>query len=114
MKLKDIAELTNAEIICGEDKLNDDVQCCFACDLMSDVLTLKANDLLLITGLVNLQSVRTAEMSDIQYLMFVRNKELTPDIIELAKENGMLLMRSPYSMFKTAGLLYTAGLEPLF
>lgn len=114
MTLKDVAELTNAQVLCGSQRLNDSVEFCFASDLMSDVLTLKVNDILLITGLVNIQSIRTAEMSDIPYMLLVRNKEVTPDMIMLAEENGILLMKSSYSMFKASGILYQAGLKGIF
>lgn len=114
MTLKKIAELADAQILCGSHKLNNSIGFCFASDLMSDVLTLKVNDILLITGLVNIQSIRTAEMSDIPYLLFVRNKEVTADMIQLAEENDMLLMKSSYSMFKASGILYEAGLKGIF
>ncbi len=114
MTLKTIAELTNAQILCGAHKLDDDIEFCFASDLMSDVLTLKVNDILLLTGLVNIQAIRTAEISDIPYILFVRNKEVTPDIVQLAEENDILLMKSNFSAFKASGILYEAGLKGLF
>ncbi|MDR0660989.1 MAG: hypothetical protein LBG19_09375 [Prevotellaceae bacterium] len=114
MTLKEIAGLTDAQILCGARKLNEAIDFCFASDLMSDVLTLKVSDVLLITGLVNIQSIRTAEMSDIPYILFVRNKEVTPDMIKLAEENDMLLMKSNYSMFKASGILFEAGLKGIF
>lgn len=86
----------------------------FSSDLMSDVLTLSTNDVMLITGLANLQAVRTAEMSDIPVVLFVRNKQIGPDIVELGQELGLVLLRTEFSMFKTSGLLYSAGLEPVF
>lgn len=114
MTIKDVAELTKAQVLCGSQRLNDSVEFCFASDLMSDVLTLKMNHILLITGLVNIQSIRTAEMSDIPYILLVRNKEVTPDMISLAEENEILLMKSSYSMFKASGILYEAGLKGIF
>ena len=114
MTLKTVAELTNAQILCGAHKLDETIEFCFASDLMSDVLILKISNILLVTGLVNIQSIRTAEMSDIPYILFVRNKEVTPDMIQLAKENDMLLMKSSYSMFKASGILYESGLKGIF
>ena len=43
MKIQQIQELTDAVVACGNDKLDHDVQCAFASDLMSDVLTLDCN-----------------------------------------------------------------------
>lgn len=102
--------------MCGHNRIDAgvEVEHAFASDLMSDVLTLKHCDFMLITGLSNIQSIRTAEMSDIRVILFVRNKSVDAEMITLAEENDMVLLRTPYSMFKTAGLLYGAGLKPVY
>jgi hypothetical protein len=114
MKLKEIASVLNAKVTCGADKLDHDVEMGYSSDLMSDVLTLDTSNLILITGLVNLQCIRTAEMADIKAIAFVRNKKATEQMIELACENGMCVLESPYSLFKSTGLLYEAGLKPVY
>jgi len=114
MTLQEVAKLVNGEFMCGAERAQETVACAFASDLMSDVLTLKRSDFLLITGLANTQAMRTADMSDARYILFVRNKNVTPDMIELAKDSGIVVLRSPYSMFKTAGILYSAGLQPVY
>ncbi len=114
MKICEIADAVNGEVVCGSDRLEEDIDKAFASDLMSDVLTLKFQNFMLITGLSNIQSIRTAEMSDVQYVLIVRNKEITMDMVELAEDSGMVLIRSPFSMFKTAGILYQMGLKPVY
>jgi len=114
MTLQEITQLIDGEIICGADRAQETIEFGFASDLMSDVLTQKKSNFLLITGLANLQSIRTAEMSDTQYILFVRNKEVTPEMIELAEDGDMVVLRSPFSMFKTSGILYGAGIKPLY
>ncbi len=114
MKVEQIAELLDGKVVCGQDLLDRNVNSVFASDLMSDVLTLKSDDLLLMTGLGNVQTIRTAEMSDISTIIFVRNKKVNPDMLELAAENDMILIECPYSMFKASGILYQAGLEPIY
>ena len=114
MKLKDVVALLDAKVICGSGNLDREMEFAFASDLMSDVLTLKNDNLLLLTGLANLQTIRTSEMSDINNIIFVRNKKATAEMIELADENEMVLIECGYSMFKASGLLYKAGLKPLF
>jgi hypothetical protein len=86
----------------------------FASDLMSDVLTLKNDNLVLITGLVTLQTIRTAEMADINCIIFVRNKKASPEMVRLAMENGIDLIECKFSMFRTSGLLYQSGLKPVY
>jgi serine kinase of HPr protein (carbohydrate metabolism regulator) len=114
VKIKEIIEKINGSLVCGIDKIESDVEYAFASDLMSDVLTVNRQNLLLITGLGNLQAIRTAEISDISFLIFARNKKVTTDMKEIAEENGMVLIESPLSMFKISGELYQSGIKPLF
>lgn len=86
----------------------------FGSDLMSDVLTLEDEDILLITGLSNPQTIRTAEMADIKMVIIARGKEITYEMKQLAQDNGITLLTSPFSMFKICGLLHEQGLKPLF
>ncbi len=114
MTLHDVIPCVNGTVVCGEQFLDRTVHLGFASDLMSDVLTLLDEDLLLITGLSNIQSVRTAEMSDIGQILYVRNKQPAKDMIALAEEQGIVLITTPCSMFKASALLYQAGLKPVY
>jgi len=114
MKLREIATVLDAKVTCGTDKLDEEIGMGYSSDLMSDVLTLDTDNLILITGLVNLQCIRTAEMADIRAIVFVRNKKASDQMLELACENGMCILESPYSLFKSSGLLFQAGLKPVY
>ncbi|CCZ81217.1 hypothetical protein CE91St19_17360 [Odoribacter laneus] len=114
MLLKEIICLLEASLVYGEQYLNKEIKKAFAADLMSDVLRLNTEDMILITGMANLQVLRTAEMSDVSYILFVRNKKVTPEMLALAEENGIAVMQCKQSMFKVCGELYKAGLEPVF
>jgi len=114
MKIKDIVRLIDGEIVCGEENIDLDVNAAFSSDLMSDVLTIKADNLLLITGLVNVQTIRTAEMSDINCLLFTRNKVVTPEMKTIARDNDMVLITTPYTSFRTSGILFSNGLKPVY
>lgn len=114
MDIKTIMELTGAKCVSGDPDNPMKIRYGFACDLMSDVLTLDAEELLLITGLCNPQTIRTAEMSDLKCILFVRNKKVTDEMMELAEDNGIVLLESPYSMFRAVGELAKAGIEPIF
>ncbi len=113
MTIEEIARITNSRILCGED-VHPRITRAFASDLMSDVLTLETDHTLLITGLANVQALRTAEMSDISCILFARNKRVTEDMVRLARENEMVIMQTSYSVFYTSGLLYEAGIKPIF
>ncbi|MBN2807077.1 MAG: hypothetical protein JXR22_10505 [Prolixibacteraceae bacterium] len=113
MNLIELIELVNAKIVAG----NPDhriIEKAFCSDLMSDVLTIDTDQLLLITGMANVQTIRTAEMADIHAILLVRNKKASPDMIKLAKENNLVLFETSISMFHAAGKLYTAGLKPVY
>ncbi|MCQ2314277.1 MAG: hypothetical protein MJZ56_03785 [Bacteroidales bacterium] len=114
MKLKQIAELLEAKVLCGEERLDDNNDYCFSSDLMSDVLTLGDQNPIIVTGLCTMQTIRTCEMGNLEVVVFVRKKKPTPEMIELAEENGMILLSSDFSMFKACGILYQNGLKPLF
>lgn len=114
MKIQQIQELTEASVVCGSGLPDTETKCAFASDLMSDVLTIDCNSVLLVTGLCNLQTIRTAEMAEISCILFVRGKKVTPDMLELATENNIILMETGHSMYRTVGELYCNGLPPVY
>ncbi|MBQ3950346.1 MAG: hypothetical protein II661_07730 [Bacteroidales bacterium] len=113
MTLREIAKLLNATVCIGESRLDEEVEHAFASDLMSDVLTLKDTPML-VTGLCNIQTIRTCDMASLDIIVVVRNKKVTDDMIELAEDDDMVILSCPYSMFKACGLLYDAGIKPLY
>ena len=112
MKLSEVKEILNAKVVTGGEFLDREVKSAFGSDLMSDVLAFVNDQSLLLTGLVNGQVVRTAEMLDIKAIVFVRGKEPTDDIVALAEEYGMVLMSTAYTLYPSCGKLYMAGLIP--
>ena len=114
MKLTKIIELTEARIVAGDSHKDHDLKKAFSSDLMSDVLTLDTEHILLITGLANVQLIRTAEMADIEVVLLARNKKASPEMIELANENGLVLLETPYSIYRSSGMLFMNGLEPVY
>lgn len=111
MHLKYIQELIDAQVLAYEKGIDLDVKTAFGSDLMSDVLAYVEEDTLLITGLTNQQVIRTAEMLDLKAILFVRGKEPCQDVIELAEEKKILLMKTRESLFTVSGILYGNGLR---
>ena len=114
MTLKEIAELLEAKVLCGHDRLNEEHETAFASDLMSDVLTLGDYNPVILTGLCNMQTIRTCEMGNLDIIVLVRRKKATEEMIEEAEDEGMVVMESDFSMFKACGLLFKAGMLPIF
>jgi predicted transcriptional regulator len=113
MNLKEVVEILDAEVLCGENSIhNKEIENCYAADLMSDVLAFASPSVLLLTGLTNIQIFRTAQMLDISAIVFVRGKKPQDDLLTLAKETEMPILYTRSSMFDACGKLYTKGLLP--
>lgn len=110
MKISMIRELLDAEIVCGEENLEHEVYSACGSDMMSDVLAYVKDQAVLLTGLVNPQVVRTAEMMDMVCIVFVRSKSPTEEMIRLAQESGMVLLKTKKRMYEACGKLYACGL----
>jgi predicted transcriptional regulator len=110
MKVGEIVKILEAELLTGINNL--DLEICSACgsDLMSDVMAYVKENVLLLTGLVNPQVIRTAEMMDIKAIVFVRGKNPGDGMLELAREKGITLMTAKDPMFIACGKLYNSGL----
>ena len=110
MKISRVAELLGAQVRCCSEK--SDAEVCSACgsDMMSDVLAFAKNQDVLISGLCNPQTVRTAVMLDMKCILLVRGKIPTPDMITLARTNDIVLLSTMYKMYTTCGILYEKGL----
>lgn len=111
MTVNDIKNLLNASILCGENFAEREVHTACGSDMMSDVLAFVKDQSVLLTGLCNPQSVRTAEMMDIVCIVFVRGKMPDESVIELAEEREIVLMSTPMRMFPACGILYENGLR---
>lgn len=110
MTIKEIKNLLDADVICGEN-LDDSVLSACGSDMMSDVLAFVKNQAVLLTGLVNPQVIRTAQMMDMLCIVFVRSKKPTADMVELAKESGIAILTTPRRMYEACGILYSNGLQ---
>lgn len=114
MLLSDVKDIVKAEVLTGEsgdDLKGIDIHNACGSDMMSDVLAFVKDQSLLLTGLINAQVVRTAEMMDILAICFVRGKTPPESVIELAKDLGMVVLRTEYPMYVACGKLYVEGLE---
>ncbi len=111
MKISAIAQLLDAEVLCGNEHLESEVKSACGSDMMSDVLAFVKDQAVLLTGLVNSQVVRTAEMMDMRCIVFVRGKMPTPEILALADESGIVVLASKERMYQACGKLYINGLN---
>ncbi len=111
MKICDVKQILSAEVLCGNNLMDNEVSYAFGSDLMSDVLAFVKGKTVLLTGLTNQQVIRTAEMADLSAIVFVRGKKPGEDIVELAKEKDIVLLLTSDTMYTASGKLYGNGLE---
>ena len=111
MTVADIVTLLEEQFFCGEDKADLEVAAACGSDLMSDVMAFVKDRVLLMTGLVNPQVIRTASLLDIHAIVFVRGKAPSRDMIDMAEEADIILGGTKHPMFISCGKLYEAGLR---
>ncbi|MBR6633593.1 MAG: hypothetical protein IKL05_04750 [Clostridia bacterium] len=111
MKISEIQKLLNAEVLTCKENLDNDVKSACGSDMMSDVLAYVKDQAVLLTGLVNMQVIRTAEMMDMVCVVFVRNKVPTDEILALAESKNIVVMKTGERMFDACGILYSSGLR---
>ena len=110
MKISELQELLDAKVLACAENMDKEVDSAFGCDLMSDVLACVTDQAVLLTGLVNPQVIRTALMMDMVCIIFVRSKMPTEEMIELARENGIVMMSTEKTLYNACGILYSNGL----
>lgn len=119
MKVKDLLILINATVY-NKELYNPEknINYAFGADLMSDALmilrTVEDTEVLetsvLLTGLTTNQSIRTAEMLDLETVILVRGKIPSQKVIDQANESEILLLGTNHTMFVASGIMYTNGI----
>lgn len=111
MKLREVQKLLEAKVLAGEEFLDRQIETCCGSDMMSDVLAFTKRNTLLCTGLTNMQVVRTADMTELSGLVFVRGKVPDEEIVEAAAEDMLPVLVTEHTLFEACGILYAAGIR---
>jgi hypothetical protein len=111
MKISKVCELLAADVLCCEEHLDTELCSACGCDMMSDVLAYVKDQAVLLTGLVNPQVIRTAEMMDMCCIVFVRSKKPTEEMIRLAENADIVVLTTDQRMYEACGHLYANGLD---
>jgi predicted transcriptional regulator len=112
MTIREIAKVLDAKInACDEELLDKDVVSAFGSDMMSDVLAYADEGSVLLSGLLNPQTIRTAHMLDMPCIVLVRGKAATQEILSLAEISHIVVLETPLRMYGACGRLYKAGLD---
>jgi len=111
MKLSEIRDILQAEVLTGEEDLAADVQQVVASDGMSEILAFAKSRELMITGLTNIQSIRTADIAGVSAVVYCRGKYPDRKVIEFARQKKIPVMVTRMVMFDICGILYARGLK---
>ena len=85
MTIQEVQHAIEAEVVPGTERSDVTILSACGADLMSDVMSFVKDQVLLMTGLINIQVIRTANLMDIQAICFVRGKKPSQDMIDMAK-----------------------------
>jgi len=110
MTVGEIARVVDGTMVCGEALKDKAIETACGSDMMSDVMAFYHDGGLLLTGLVNIQVVRTVSLLDIEGICFVRGKKPTQEMIDLAEESRLFIIETELPMFSACGRLYAEGL----
>ena len=111
MKINEMTALLSGEARTAAAHADAEITSAYAGDMLSDVLALGSQPDVLLTGLLNPQVIRTAEMLDMHCIIFVRGKRPDETVLSLARQKDITILATPYRMFTACGLLYENGLE---
>jgi predicted transcriptional regulator len=110
MTLAEIKELLECEVLVGHDGLAVDIRDVVASDGMSEILAFARAKELMITGLTNIQSIRTADIAGVSAVIYCRGKVPDKRVVDFAREKRIPVLVTAKGMFEICGLLYGRGL----
>jgi predicted transcriptional regulator len=111
MKLSEIRDLLKCDVLSGENDLSLDVQNVLVSDGMSEILAFAKSKELMITGLTNILSIRTADIAGVAAVLYCRGKSPDKKVIEFARQKSIPVLVTKMVMFDICGLLYNRGLK---
>jgi predicted transcriptional regulator len=111
MTLRDIRNILDADVLCGEQLLDREVKTGFACDLISEMLAFASTGTLLITSLKNPHVIHTAEVMDAVGVVFVGGKKPNLSTMKQIANSRIPLLATDLLIFKCCGLLFQHGVQ---
>jgi predicted transcriptional regulator len=111
MKLSEIKTLLGCEVLAGEEDLSEDILQVVASDGMSEILAFARSRELMITGLTNIQSIRTADIAGVSAVIYCRGKRPDKKVVDFARLKKIPVLVTPMVMFDICGILYARGLK---
>jgi predicted transcriptional regulator len=111
MILREIKELLGCKVLVGDPDLEVDVTDVVASDGMSEILAFARSKELMITGLTNIQSIRTADIAGVCAVLYCRGKVPDKRVLDFARDKNIPVLATSMGMFEICGILYAKGLR---
>ncbi len=112
MNLDKLIEITKSEVITKSDNINDfNIEYAGASDLMSDFLAFSKENMFLITGLTSPQTITTAAVIGAKGIIFVRGKNISENIKNIANDLDITILKTNLSMYVACSILQKNGLK---
>lgn len=111
MKISDLFDGLEYELLVGDNLLEDEVEAGYAGDLLSRVMTNAPHNGLWITIQTHLNIVAVASLLEIKLIVLAENVEADANTLKKAEEEGIGIIRTPLSAYELSGHLYNRGLR---
>lgn len=111
MTLDDVRELLKCKLLTPDADLSKEIKEVVASDGMSEILAFARSDELMITGLTNIQSIRTADIAGVSAVIYCRGKCPADNVVEFARRKNIPVLVTDMVMFDICGILYNKGLR---
>jgi predicted transcriptional regulator len=99
MKLSEFVETTGFEVLCLPDA-SVTVEEGYTSDLLSDVVSNCPEDSVLITVQNHTNSIAVCTLVEAVAIVITHDREITQEMIELARQEEIALFRTPLSQFQ--------------
>lgn len=111
MRLKEIVDKLQLEVLSGQKFLDRTIDRGYAGDLMSDVIAnAHANDIW-VTLQVHMNVVAIAGMKEIGAVVFTQGRRPLPETLQKAVDDDVPLLVSTLTAFELVGQLYQLGIS---
>jgi predicted transcriptional regulator len=92
--------------LAGEAYLDRRPEGAYLSDLLSDVMGKAAAGMLWITSHVHRNIVAVASLKELSAIIVVNERQVEPEVLAHAEEEGVVILSSGKPAFETAGMLY--------
>lgn len=111
MKVKDVLQSNNINLINDKCNLDNSIEGIFACDLLSHVMGYASESNILITVLNNINVLGVASLLDLSCVIFSQGTEVNDEIIKKADELEIPLLSTPLTTAEITIELHNIGVK---